>query len=193
MEHISTLLDHYLELTSMSPDIRKWNCNFFQNDEPRLARFKRIKALFLLFTIDCTYVEFPYGDFIDRREEEIRCLVRWGVKKDLSEQNWNAILTGRNRNGGALKMAFEHLFNYRKQLWELQNFNSRIYEASDMMITAICYTNQWNRDISNIISRVDEILSKFINPVNQVADIEFLTTKYGYADVDLYQIDIDNL
>ncbi len=80
----------YSELKDLTPDVNEWTESTFQNSKPRLIRLNQLIALKKAFKIDCSWIEFEQGKFLDRFTIESYNQLKQNIKTFKNNSTWKS-------------------------------------------------------------------------------------------------------
>ena len=80
----------YSELKDLTPDVNEWIESAFQDSKPRLIRLNQLIALKKAFKIDCSWIEFEQGKFLDRFPIESYNQLKQNIKTFKNSTLWKS-------------------------------------------------------------------------------------------------------
>ena len=176
-----TLLQVYLDLKALTPDLRQWTEDQLQANPPRYIRFKRFMALLSAFDIPQDPERFKQGRFFEARSSS-----------DTShEKMWNMPTAPPRRpdhRPWELQEWFERLLRYREKLEVVLRFNHGVMEASGLILYAMRKTDDLNVIIRQHLPQIDDVLVLMINPEGKTIRLSDLKANFDYPDADLHEI-----
>ncbi len=180
----TSLLDKFLELRQLSPDVETWSESYFQDSPPRLARWRQWVALLRAFEIDCRPTEFVEGQFLRTTSERyVPLLQRLKLERpDILESSAGDYVQ-------QLPFCFNILLEYRIRLEEVLSNASGVLEASGLYLLMFLRAEQLNRTIRENVEPIDALLGEFISPERAQFTLEQLARDFNYPLVDLLELD----
>ena len=188
------ILKIYFELKSLSPNIPDWNESYFGDNQTRYYRYRQLIILFTEFELGSLQY-FELGEFIKSRPiEEYKPLKSRFVNflsayLGLSVDYFN----GDDINYDLLIYLFKRFIKYYSLIYDAITFNSDIIEVSGLRKFPYYKIASVNYEISKLVKIIEEELSLFISPDSKKAKVSYLIKKYGFPDVDITEIDLDNI
>ena len=175
----SSLLQGFLELRRLVPDMEKWSVEKLSDNPPRFYRLRTLTSLFCAFGIDWDPSSFIEGKFIDPESPRYAPLLQKVHGLRLREKKHR------------LSDCFRILLEYRERVDGVLTFSSGLLEASGWYLFAHQKAEELNRVIQDNVAIIDDMLIAFISPEAKTFTEDELTRNYGYPDVDLFEIDSD--
>jgi hypothetical protein len=195
------LLQRFLELHDIQPDIDTWTLHKLKHNAPRYIRLKMIYALFKFFHIRKNIRAFSEGKFI-KEPYNITGLYDIGGVIDLLYNNGNHRIhsyeaTGRLKQLRAdydaqdAKLAFEYILEFRIKLESILTYNNRFLATGLTTSLKLIIVNHFTHRMVKEVELLDHILTEFINPYNATVTLEELNKDYGYPLIDIDEIDFE--
>lgn len=179
------LLQSYLDLKALAPDLRQWTEEQLQANPPRHIRFNRFMALLSAFDIPRDPERFAQGGFFETRLSS----------EALYERLWNDMLPPPRRPPEPwpweLQECFERLLRYRERLEVVLGFNQGVMEASGLALYAMRKSEDFNLIIRQHLPQIDDLLALMVSPEGKTFRLSELRARFGYPNVDLAEIDLE--
>jgi hypothetical protein len=86
---------------------------------------------------------------------------------------------------------FQRLLDYRIRVDGVLSYSSGVLEASGLFLHAHRKVQELNQVVRDHVANIDNTLAALISPEDSSFSVGQLIRDYGYADVDLLQIDLD--
>lgn len=193
------LLQRFLELYDIQPDLDTWSLRDLKYNPPRYFRLKMICALFKFFHISKNIHAFAEGKFI-QDPYKITGLYDIGGVIDLLLKNGNHVIHAYQATGKLNQLrseydvydarhAFEYLLKFRTKLESILTYNNGYLAAGLTTGLKLIIVNHFNHRIEREVDFLDRILIEFINPYKVTVTLEELNNEYGYPLVDIDEID----
>jgi hypothetical protein len=190
------LLAKVLEFNAMTPNKEHWNEGALKNNPPRLIRLKQIQSLAQAFLIkgadsQSTILSILIGDFIKERSVadymEVFTFIEEVVREKEGETSkYNPTSTN------SLRMPYQQLINYKKQLLAILDFNSGWLEAGTINARFSIYlTDSITKHLVGKYEKLDKALELFINPGKLSFTETELITNYNFPPDNLHDIDME--
>jgi hypothetical protein len=180
------LLQAFLDLRRLAPELDTWTEERLADNPPRLARLQQLVALFRAFGIPWDPVAFVDGTFI--RPEDPRYDA---ILSRLKAEAVDGEKLEDRRARRQLPRFFSILFDYRTRLDDVLSFNSGVIEASGLYLLAHRKADMQNQIIRNNLAAIEDTLTELISPAGAAFPRERLVREFGYPDVDVTDLDLD--
>ena len=198
------LLEKVLEFIAMTPDEKDWDVAKLKTNKPRQVRLQRIEAMLDAFGLKerkskgffgttassrTSIQSLLSGDFISNLDDATLATIDNYVTKQLNDPFFDSKISS-----DEMQFIYQYLIKYKKQIYTLQAFNSGWLEASGKLGQySIGLTNTITSNLKGKTEELDYLLNLIINPNGYSFSEQELIEKYGYPDVDLLDIDIDEM
>ena len=183
------LLEDYLELKSLVPNIENWKEDLLLSNPPRYYRLLRIKACMLSLTIEAEdFRQFASGrwfrnsspELIDTIEQVLKETYCLDYQKYLDEDK---VFSGR--------YMFSMLLQLREVLYKLTSIRSGILAASGHFLTPIFMIEHLQQKTLSEQLALDEAIKLMLNPNEIRFNYSQMTKSYGFPDVNIQDIDLE--
>jgi hypothetical protein len=183
------LLEDYLELKSLVPNIENWKEDLLLSNPPRYYRLLRIKACMLSLTIEAEdFRQFASGrwfrnaspELIDTIEQVLKETYCLDYQKYLDEDK---VFSGR--------YMFSMLLQLREVLYKLTSIRSGILAASGHFLTPIFMIEHLQQKTLSEQLALDEVIQLMLNPNEIRFNYSQMTKSYGFPDVNIQDIDLE--
>ena len=183
------LLEDYLELKSLVPNIENWKEDLLLSNPPRYYRLLRIKACMLSLTIEAEdFRQFASGrwfrnsspELIDTIEQVLKETYCLDYQKYLDEDK---VFSGR--------YMFSMLLQLREVLYKLTSIRSGILAASGHFLTPIFMIEHLQQKTLSEQLALDEAIQLMLNPNEIRFNYNQMTTSFGFPDVNIQDIDLE--
>jgi hypothetical protein len=174
------LLQAFLDLHGLAPDLLDWTEEKLAYNPPRLIRLKRLKAMFLAFGMEWDPVAFTEGKCVDTV-----------LAVDSIKNQAKAELGVPELDVGAhhLRFFFGVLYRHRKCVAAV--LRSGMDEAGGLFLLACKKIFDVQEAIQAKITPIDDLLIEMIDTLKRAFTTDQLIRDYGYPSDDLHQIDCD--
>jgi hypothetical protein len=193
------LITYFLELSSMAPE-NNWSEKVFNDNPPRLIRYKRLIALITAFNLKMLptndgYVLEPLNlndlsksDLLTRLSDSNKlCLTNYDPNSTLFE----LIINQRNEAEIGWNDFLKDLLAMKFHLYQLNTLTEKYLAVSGLYILTTTITHFGIQETNRLNEIIDELLAYIINPNALIVTKEELNSKFGYPLVDLDDIDLD--
>lgn len=183
------LLEDYLELKSLVPNIENWKEDLLLSNPPRYYRLLRIKACMLSLTIEAEdFRQFASGrwfrnaspELIDTIEQVLKETYCLDYQKYLDEDK---VFSGR--------YMFSMLLQLREALYKLTSIRSGILAASGHFLTPIFMIEHLQQKTLSEQLALDEAIQLMLNPNEIRFNYNQMTKSFGFPDVNIQDIDLE--
>ena len=183
------LLEDYLELKSLVPNIENWKEDLLLSNPPRYYRLLRIKACMLSLTIEAEdFRQFASGrwfrnaspELIDTIEQVLKETYCLDYQKYLDEDK---VFSGR--------YMFSMLLQLREVLYKLTSIRSGILAASGHFLTPIFMIEHLQQKTLTEQLALDEAIQLMLNPNEIRFNYSQMTKSFGFPDVNIQDIDLE--
>jgi hypothetical protein len=183
------LLEDYLELKSLVPNIENWKEDLLLSNPPRYYRLLRIKACMLSLTIEAEdFRQFASGrwfrnaspELIDTIEQVLKETYCLDYQKYLDEDK---VFSGR--------YMFSMLLQLREALYKLTSIRSGILAASGHFLTPIFIIEHLQQKTLTEQLALDEAIQLMLNPNEIRFNENQMITSFGFPDVNIQDIDLE--
>lgn len=183
------LLEDYLELKSLVPNIENWKEDLLLSNPPRYYRLLRIKACMLSLTIEAEdFRQFASGrwfrnaspELIDTIEQVLKETYCLDYQKYLDEDK---VFSGR--------YMFSMLLQLREALYKLTSIRSGILAASGHFLTPIFMIEHLQQKTLTEQLALDEAIQLMLNPNEIRFNENQMITSFGFPDVNIQDIDLE--
>ena len=196
---VKDFLDKFFEFKRMVPNANAWNTNALRYNEPRYYRLKQLEALMRAFDIgDDLAHDFQNRNFLKNRSIKDLDPIMDDIKKyainDEFEEKRLESETGRLKHPGQFEMLIQSFMNFSEEMRRVLSFNSGWLETGGITSRYSIYKTQKlldNIDLTEL-EEIESLLGKLLDPKNRVFTQSELIKDYGFPDVDLEAIDMDN-
>jgi hypothetical protein len=179
-----SLLLGFLELRGFSPKLADWTEERLSDNPPRLIRLRRLIAMFRAFGLPWDPESFTEGRFIDPRHPRYTTLLaKIAEELPVGSREW--------ATDYQLPGFFQRLLDYRIRVDGVLSYSSGVLEASGLFLHAHRKVQELNQVVRDHVANIDNTLAALISPEDSSFSVGQLIRDYGYADVDLLQIDLD--
>jgi len=169
------LLQGFLELRRMSPDMADWNEKQLADKPYQLKCHRRLKALFQAFGIPYDPFSFASGSFIDSKSPGYTALLKRMAKE-------MPLDLGAGIEREQLQYCFRMLFDYGVLLDQVLTFSSGVMEASGLYLFAHLKVQSLNRVVHPRVPKLDKALTRLICPKAKSFSMQQLVWEYKYPD-----------
>jgi hypothetical protein len=188
------VINLYLNLKRLSPDLNEWNEKHLSENPPRYYRYLQLRVLFDVYSLG-DFDAFEKGEFIKNHQlQEFNIVVEKAnqfINKNSPElYKWISIKIEDLRLEKIMGL-FEDLFSYRIKLNTVIEHNKGVIECSGLSRYAFDLSNQLNFNIKKELYKIDDVLSLIISPAEKTFSVDELASKYGFPLVDIEEIDAD--
>ena len=183
------LLEDYLELKSLVPNIENWKEDLLLSNPPRYYRLLRIKACMLSLTIEAEdFRQFASGrwfrnaspELIDTIEQILKETYCLDYQKYLDEDK---VFSGR--------YMFSMLLQLREALYKLTSIRSGILAASGHFLTPIFMIEHLQQKTLSEQLALDEVIQLMLNPNEIRFNYNQMITSFDFPDVNIQDIDLE--
>ena len=183
------LLEDYLELKSLVPNIENWKEDLLLSNPPRYYRLLRIKACMLSLTIEAEdFRQFASGrwfinanpELIDTIEQVLKETYCLDYQKYLDEDK---VFSGR--------YMFSMLLQLREALYKLTSIRSGILAASGHFLTPIFMIEHLQQKTLSEQLALDEAIQLMLNPNEIRFNYNQMITSFDFPDVNIKDIDLE--
>lgn len=183
------LLEDYLELKSLVPNIENWKEDLLLSNPPRYYRLLRIKACMFSLTIEAEdFRQFASGrwfrnaspEIIDTIEQVLKETYCLDYQKYLDEDK---VFSGR--------YMFSMLLQLREALYKLTSIRSSILAASGHFLTPIFMIEHLQQKTLSEQLALDEAIQLMLNPNEIRFNYNQMITSFGFPDVNIQDIDLE--
>ncbi len=94
-------------------------------------------------------------------------------------------------SGADLRVVWERAFRFRREAESVVDFNGGVGMASGWHLCAVELTGSMGRVMHDILQDLDDLLADIIDPRGRVFSREELIRRFGFPDVDLFDIDCE--
>jgi hypothetical protein len=183
------LLEDYLELKSLAPNIENWKEDLLLSNPPRYYRLLRIKACMLSLTIEAEdFRQFASGSWCRNASpeliENIELILTEPFQLKYEEYlDLNHVFSGR--------YMFSMLLQLREALYKLTSIRSGILAASGHFLTPIFMIEHLQQKTLSEQLALDEAIQLMLNPNEIRFNYSQMTKSYGFPDVNIQDIDLE--
>ena len=110
----------------------------------------------------------------------------------MTEDNHTELAPQQPIEGHYLGHSFRILLRYRMKLNETISFANSVYAASDEYRFVYNKISKFNSFIQNNLSEIDTLLTFMISPKQEKYTVEQMEKNFGYPNIDLFEVDMDN-
>lgn len=186
------LLDLFLDLYTYDTKIEEWSFEKYENNPSRWYRLKMITALMNALGITCSYYDFKNGRFIDRVQFDKWKEFKESIIDQLDTKAYNRSLRDKS-DPFDIQSIFRTFMQYRLYSEKVLGIFDGIYLANNEFRALTNLLNTSNSHLRVELKNIEHVLHFCINPTKIQYTKDELIAKFGFPDVDLVQIDIDNL
>jgi len=196
---ISDFLDKYFELKSMVPDSRSWTEQSLKGNEPRFVRFQILKSLLRAYGLgDDLKTDFTNYGFVKNIKQEALTKIKEDIKQyalsnERLKDTWE-FNAPRLNSPRMYQMIIQQFMRFLEQVDSLLKFNGGWLEAS--IITSQYSIEKINNVLKTIdtdqIKNIKELLCNLLDHQQREFTKSELIENYGFPNVDLEMIDMDN-
>lgn len=192
------LLLTFLALRRLVPDVNRWNEKSLSWTPSSHFRFQQLVAMFNAFEIEWNPEVFVNGKFIkydDPRYASLLDTLHTSMLEMLPVDMRRSINYGHGFGvrSNQLTDCFSTLFEYRERVESLLTFSDGVLLASGLYFFAHQKTEELNRIVRENLDIIDDILVAIISPEEKQFSMVQMVNDYGYPDVDLCKIDLEDL
>jgi hypothetical protein len=185
------LLDTFLDLYTYDTKIQEWSFEKYENNPSRYYRLQMIKALMKALDINCSYYDFKNGRFIDRAQFD-----KWKEFKEsiidlLDVKAYERSLHDKSHPFD-IQSIFRTFMQYRLYSEKVIGIFDGIYLANDEFRAFANMLNTSNSHLKQELKNIEHVLHFCINPTGITYTQEELIKQFGFPEVDLGAIDIEN-
>ena len=183
------LLEDYLELKSLLPNLENWKEEKLLTNPPRYYRLLRIKACMLSLNIESEdFSQFRAGawcrntlpELIENIEQVLKEPFCLDYEKYLEEDK---VFSGR--------YMFSMLLQLREALYKLPSIRSGILAASGHFLTPIFMIEHLQQKTLSEQLALDEAIQLMLNPNEIRFNENQMITSFGFPDVNIEDIDLE--
>ena len=183
------LLEDYLELKSLVPNIENWKEDLLLSNPPRYYRLLRIKACMLSLNIEAEdFRQFASGrwfrnarpELIENIEQVLKEPFCLDYEKYLEEDK---VFSGR--------YMFSMLLQLREALYKFPSIRSGILAASGHFLTPIFMIEHLQKKTLSEQLALDEAIQLMLNPNEIRFNENQLIKSFGFPDVNIQNIDLE--
>jgi len=192
-------LNKYFEFKGMVPDVDDWNLKKLKYNEPRYYRLKELNSLMKAFELGGDLLnDLKNKEFLKNREESVFEPIYQDIEKYASDSKIEKDRFGeeekqRMRKQG-ISMIFQEFMRFIEEIRKTLGFNSCWLESGS--ISSRYIINKTSRLLKTVdqteLKKIEELICKVIDPYDKRISLSELIDKFGYPDVDLQAIDMDN-
>jgi hypothetical protein len=204
-------LELVFDFVDLSPEQEDWNLSSLKDNPPRLIRLQRILSLLDAYGIKIHGVSKSFvnseGVLVlnqesveDEDDNHLQAFIEGnfiGIRTSEELQSAFSLLSQLKQldsseplNRADAYFFFKTCLEYRLLVNHSNSYTSRFLAASpNGLRTAIRTINAVNKEITNQLKEIDEILFRLINPMELTFDQKLLEDKYGFPPDDLDEID----
>ncbi|RAR73742.1 hypothetical protein [Flavobacterium aciduliphilum] len=185
------LLDTFLDLYTYDTKIQEWSFEKYENNPSRYYRLQMITALMKALDINCSYYDFKEGRFISKVQYN-----KWKDFKETIMDQLDAKAYARSLKEKLhpfdIQSIFRTFMEYRLFSEKVLGIFDGIYLAKDEFRAFASILNKSNSHLKEELKNIEQVLHFCINPNGLNYMQEELIKQFGYPEVDLGAIDIDN-
>lgn len=183
------LLEDYLELKSLLPNIENWKEDILLSNPPRYYRLLRIKACMLSLNIESEdFYQFASGgwcrnvspELIQTIEQVLKEPFRLDYEKFLEDDK---VFSGR--------YIFSMLLQLREALYKFPSIRSGILAASGHFLTPIFMIEHLQEKTKSEQLAIDEAIQLILNPNEIRFNENQMIKSFGFPDVNIQNIDLE--
>lgn len=192
------LLLTFLDLRGFVNDTNNWNEKLLSRNPSGYFRFQQLVAMFKAFDIEWNPEAFINGKFIkydDPRYTSLLGTFHISMLEMLPVDMRRSINYGHGFgvHSDQLNECFSILFKYREHVERILTFSNGVLATSGLYFFAHGKTDELNRIVRENIDIIDDILIAIICPEGKQFSMVQMVNDYGYPDVDLRKIDLEDL
>jgi hypothetical protein len=183
----------YIDLKVLTPNVKRWTEELFQDSAPRLKRLNQLIALRKAFDINGNWEDFEQGRFVDRFPLGAYSQLMTNMKALKNTRSWKS----QNFEEFCfrdVKITFRLFLEFvliEKSLRNQMTEYSMTYSLGQnygLERTKSYFTQSSSRQIQQMIND----LSIIIDPMQKSLSETELIAKYNYVKIDLDAIDLEN-
>lgn len=185
------LLDLFSDLYTYDTKIQEWSIEKFKDKTSRLYRLQMITALMKALGITCSYYDFKKGRFIAKDQFN-----KWKEFKESILEQLDAKAYARSLKDSSSPLDIQSIYGtfmqYRLYAEQVLGIFDGIYLAKDEFRAFANILNTSNSHLKEDLKNIEPVLRFCINPNKIHYSQEELIMQFGFPNVDLQQIDMDN-
>ena len=185
------LLDLFLDLYTHDTKIEEWSFEKFKDNTSRLYRLQMIASLMKALGITCSYYDFKQGRFIAKDQFN-----KWKEFKESILDQLDAKAYARSMKDSSHPFDIQGIYGtfmqYRLYAAQVLGIFDGIFLANDEFRAFAKMLNTSNIHLKEDLKNIEHVLHFCINPNGISYTQEELISQFGFPEVDLGQIDMDN-
>lgn len=188
------LVETLIELNGMISEQEKQNPKLFENNPPYHMRYKQIMAIQAALGMDETLRSLTKGDFINKRKIEFYSSLKeeLEIQKIIRRYGSKKIELNAKNLFDSAEFTYQKLIDYRIKLNECVELYAKSMVGNPLYLMPFEIIGKVNSKIEKEIEIIDRKLAYFIDPQKQSFGIDFLVETFGYPNVDIEMVDLDN-
>ncbi len=192
-------LNKYFEFKRMVPELNEWNLKRLKYNEPRYYRLKELNSLMKAFGLgDDLLNDFTNRGFLTNREESDFEAIYQDIEQYASETNIEKSRFGieekRLMRERGIAMIFQEFMRFVEEIRGVLRFNSGWLESGSVSTRYIIKkTGSMLKTFDQTkLNEIEKLICLVIDPYDKRISLSELIDKFGYPDVDLRAIDMNN-
>ncbi len=196
---IKDFLDKFYEFKAMVPNHNEWNAKSLKYNKPRFYLLKELESLMRAFEIGNDLLhDFQNRKFLEKRSiEDFRPIIddiekyatRTKFEKERREsevENWTDV--------NQFEMLIQSFMRFSEEMRSILSFNSGWLSASSVVSRYSIYKTQKILDHFDLreLDEIESLLCNLLDPNDTVFTKSELVKNFGFPDVDLPSINMDN-
>ena len=175
------LLNCYLELKVLTPNLEDWSEQKLHSNPPRLYRLQILKSILKAYEID-SFFEFQAGAFICVNNKN-----RYSNALNLISKR-----PQREKYINDLQECYRMLLQYREVMEEALSYGSGNYHiGSELVSQASSHIYKSEESCREHFRSIDDILISIISPEAKHFSIELLKRDFAFPEANVGAIDIE--
>ncbi len=174
------LLNCYLELKVLTPNLEDWSEQKLQSNPPRLYRLQILKSILKAFEIN-SVLEFKAGSFI-----RVNNKYRYSNSLNLISKR-----PQREKHISDLQECYRMLLQYREVMEEALSYGSGNYHiGSELVYQASSHIYKSEESCREHFRSIDDILISIISPEAKHFSVKHLKRDFAFPEANVSAIDL---
>lgn len=183
------LLEDYLELKSLLPNIENWKEDILLSNPPRYYRLLRIKACMLSLNIESEdFHQFASGRWCRNASQELIENIELILTEPFQLKYEEYLEDDKVFSG---KYLFSMLLQLREALYKFPSIRSGILAVSGHFLTPIFMIEHLQQKTLSEQLALDEAIQLMLNPNEIRFNENQMIKSYGFPDVNIQDIDLE--